>query len=647
VRGLFSSLLSGDVRTLFQRHSDLALATLVALIVGMMIVPLPAFGLDLAIALNVAFSVMLLLLAIYADGPLRIATFPSLLLLTTLFRLAIEVSATRLVLLKANAGQVIHAFGSYVVAGNMVVGVVVFLILTIIQYVVIAKGAGRVAEVGARFTLDAMPGKQMAIDAELRAGHIDRNQARGLREALARESQFFGSMDGAMRFVKGDAVAGLVVLLVNIVGGMAIAVIQRGMDVESALRTYTLLTIGEGLVAQIPALVIASAAGILVTRVSSEDESGHLGADIGRQILAQPKALASTAGLLVLLALVPGLPTVPFLVLGVLVGVSARAAMRRVPAASKAGDGTGLPSSPQLVPIALALSPRAVRLLEQTAPLGRLASDWSRVIRERHYQTTGIPIPDLVVRRLTGGAPTDDWVVEIQEIAVARGAFTAEETELDAVISAQAIVQQVLAVLDEHGHRFVGIQETQRLLDGLAHTHPDLVREVVSKQVSLVVLAELLQRLAKESVSLRNLPDILAALARHPCADKQVGQLVERVRTALQRQLTFKFRQPDGSLAVFFLDSMIEEAVRESIRKGETDSHLALEPQLRQDIVRAVGHAVADVASPVILTSSEIRPHVRAIIETEQPHVAVLAYPEIVPDAKLSSRGRISVAGPT
>ena len=315
------------------RHADVALATLVVAIVGMMIVPLPTPLLDLLIAINIAAAVTLLLVAIYVSDALKIATFPTILLITTLFRLALKVSSTRLILLHADAGEVIRAFGDFVVAGNLVVGAVIFLILTMIQFIVIAKGSERVAEVAARFTLDAMPGKQMSIDAELRAGHIDHNEARRRRAALARESQLFGSMDGAMKFVKGDAIAGIVVLAVNIVGGLVIGILQRGMDAATAARTYTVLTIGDGLVAQIPALVISTAAGIIVTRVASEEEGGHLGRDIGLQVTAQPKAIAIAAGLLLLLAVVPGLPAGPFVALAAAMGLVAwrllRAPVRR------------------------------------------------------------------------------------------------------------------------------------------------------------------------------------------------------------------------------------------------------------------------------------------------------------------------------
>src|SRR5262245_46339826 len=325
--GIMALLRAGDVRALLSRHSDMALAGLVVAIVGMMIVPLPTPLLDLLISVNIATGVVLLLVAIYVSDALKIATFPTLLLLTTLFRLALEISATRLILLRADAGEVIRAFGNFVVAGNLVVGAVVFVILTVVQFIVISKGAERIAEVAARFTLDAMPGKQMAIDAELRAGHIDAPEARRRRAALTREAQFFGAMDGGMKFVKGDAIAGIIVLAVNIVGGLVIGVLQRGLDLGAATRVYNVLTIGEGLGAHLPARPLSTAAGIIVTRVASEPdeeaEGSHLGRDIGRQVLAQPKALAIAGGLLGLLAIVPGLPAAPFLVLGAVLGAVA------------------------------------------------------------------------------------------------------------------------------------------------------------------------------------------------------------------------------------------------------------------------------------------------------------------------------------
>jgi type III secretion protein V len=653
--GIDSSLRSGDLHALLARYSDLALAALVVLIVGMMIVPLPTFVLDLLISLNIGTAVILLLVAIYVGDALRIATFPSLLLLTTLFRLAIEVSATRLILLKANAGQVIHAFGSYVVSGNLVVGVVVFLILTTIQFIVIAKGSARVAEVGARFTLDALPGKQLSIDAELRSGQIDINEARRRRALLARESQFFGAMDGAMKFVKGDAVAGIVVLITNSVGGLVIGTLMKGMDVFAALRTYTLLTIGEGLVAQIPALVISTAAGILVTRVSSEEEGGHLGSDIGRQILAQPKALAVAATLFFLLALIPGLPAVPFLVLGALIGLVAYRLMKTRHAPSSRAefpairgllgrDGLeGAAASPLLVPIAIDLSAALTQSILTRSRPSRLLAELLPTLRETYFMETGIALPTVTVQGDRSELAPGGYTIRLQEIPMASGNAFDVAARTRGSTPEEIVAEHLLRVLRQHGPMFVGIQETQALLEDLRRTHPHLVDEVVPKLISPVLLADVLQRLASEGISLRHLGDILGALARHAGDASDAALLAEEVRVALRRQITFKYGNPDGSVGVFLLDSMIEETVREAIRKTSGGSHLALEPDLSGDILQAVKRAVANVASPVILTTGDIRRHLRGLLESEQPQIAVLAYQELTPEVKLQTLGRISV----
>ncbi len=388
----------------------------------MMIVPLPAFLLDLLISLNIAIAVTMLLIAIHVADGLKIATFPSLLLLSTLFRLAIEVSATRLILLKANAGQVIYAFGSFVVASNLVVGLVVFIILTAVQFIVVAKGAERVAEVGARFTLDALPGKQMAIDAELRGGHIDLQEAQEQRQLLGRESQFFGAMDGAMKFVKGDAIAGIVILLTNLVGGLVVGVLQRGMELSSALHTYALLTIGEGLVAQIPALLISTAAGIVVTRVSSDEDGAHLGGQIAKQVLAQPKALAFSAALLTALALVPGLPAVPFLLLAAVLGLVAYRLIRRDPKAEASINGPLGPANARgaelLIPLRLDLSPDVTKSAKS-----RLSRELLPALRNGYFDETGIPLAAVQVREssdLAAGA----YAIRLHEAVIASGQVT-------------------------------------------------------------------------------------------------------------------------------------------------------------------------------------------------------------------------------
>ena len=648
-----SLLRAGDVRGLLSRYADLALAGLVVAIVGMMIVPLPTPLLDLLISVNIAAAVTLLLVAIYVSGALKIATFPTLLLLTTLFRLALEVSATRLILLRADAGEVIRAFGNFVVAGNLVVGAVIFLILTMIQFLVVSKGSERVAEVAARFTLDAMPGKQMSIDAELRAGHIDHNEARRRRAALARESQLFGSMDGAMKFVKGDAIAGIVVLAVNIVGGLVIGIVQRGMDAATAAHTYTVLTIGEGLVAQIPALIISTSAGIIVTRVASEEEGGHLGRDIGLQIIAQPKALAIAAGLLALLAIVPGLPTVPFLTLALLLGAVAWKLLRApAPEAEAAAAGQGGASvaragaprgaaadeallSPLLTPIAVEVSG------ELGAYLEGFAAEIVPRLRERLFAELGLPLPAVRLRAGAGGLTEGKFVIRLNEVPLVRGEIARD----DWGVAGARLGDEVLALLGRYGHELFGLEEAQALLDALERTHPALVREVVPKLVSLVLFTDIARRLVEEGISLRNLRDILGALAEWAPHERDPVALTEHVRGALRRVITHRYAGDGGALAAYLLDPMIEDAIRDSVQKTATGSYLALEPQLSHDIVAAIGRAVGPGATggAVLLTGAEIRRYVRRLVETEHPGLPVLSFQELAPEAQIRPIGRISV----
>jgi type III secretion protein V len=633
---VMASLRAGDVRGLLARHADLALAALVVAIVGMMIIPLPTPVLDLLISVNLAAAVTLLMVALYVGDALKIATFPTLLLLTTLFRLAIEVSATRLILLRADGGAVIRAFGSFVVAGNLVVGAVIFVILTIIQFIVISKGAERVAEVAARFTLDAMPGKQMSIDAELRAGHIDHTEARRRRAALTRESQLFGSMDGAMKFVKGDAVAGIVVLAVNIVGGLIIGVLQRGLDLSAAARTYTVLTIGEGLVAQIPALVISTAAGIIVTRVASEDEGGHLGRDIGLQVMAHPKAIAIAAGLLGVLALVPGLPAPPFLLLALVMGGIAWRLLRTAPPAPASAPAGAAPEpmDPLLTPIAVEVS------AELGARLDAFTAEVVPRVRERLFAELGQPLPSVRLRVGVAGLIGGAYVIRLNEVPLERGELGRESWDR----AGAQLGDRILALLRRYGHELFGLEEAQGLLDALERTHPALVREVVPKLVSPVLFTDIARRLLQEAISLRNMRDVLGALAEWAPHERDPVVLTEHVRAALRRAITYRHAGDGGTLTAYLLDPVIEDAVRDAIQKTASGSYLALEPQLSQDIVAAVGKAVGpSVAGAVLLTNAEIRRYVRRLIETEHPDLPVLSFQELSPEAQIRPIGRISV----
>jgi type III secretion protein V len=712
-----SLLQQGNVALFLKKYSDVALAGVVVVIIGMMIIPLPTFILDLFIVANMAAAVVMLLVAIYITEALRIATFPTLLLITTLFRLAIEVSATRLILLHADGGEVIHAFGNFVVAGNLVVGAVIFFILTMIQFIVIAKGSERVAEVGARFTLDAMPGKQMSIDAELRAGHIDHTEARRRRAALSRESQFFGSMDGAMKFVKGDAIAGIIVLVTNIVGGLIIGIVQRGMDAGVAARTYTVLTIGEGLVSQIPALVISTAAGIIVTRVASEEEGGHLGKDIVGQLTGQPKALAIAAALMLLLALVPGFPAIPFMVLAGVIGFiswqlmgdekaaalakaagarpgapAAAAAAKDAAAAGAAAAGAkggpaGAPAvpSPTLTPIGIDLSPILGELFSPDGSGGRFVKEMVPALRERVFNEMGIQLPAVRLRPGVQALAPHGYAIRIHEVTMGRGtvkpdfilaAATPDQladlgfegeaaplpeggkgawlpaSELERVRAAgvmansseEVVARHLFHLVRRYGYEFLGIQETQGLLEGLERSHPALVREVVPKLVSPVVLTDVLKRLAEEGVSLRSMREILGALAEWAPLERDPVALTEHVRGALRRQIVSKYVGPSGALVVYLLDPMIEETIRESIQRTPTGSYLALEPAISRDIIAAVNKTLAGGGSPVILTSSEIRRYVRRLLEAEHPDLAVLSFQELTSETKLQPLGRIKVA---
>ncbi|HEV3030125.1 MAG TPA: flagellar biosynthesis protein FlhA [Polyangia bacterium] len=657
---------SRDPRAALVRHADLLLAGVVVAIVAMMIVPLPTPLLDLLLSVNIAAAVTLLLVSLYVSEALKIATFPTLLLLTTLFRLALEISATRLILLRADAGQVIHAFGNFVVAGNLVVGAVIFVILTVVQFIVISKGAERVAEVAARFTLDAMPGKQMSIDAELRAGHIDARTARTRRAALARESQLFGAMDGAMKFIKGDAIAGIIVLAVNVVGGLVIGVLQRGMDVGAAARLYTVLTIGEGLVAQIPALFVSTAAGIIVTRVASEEqESGaggsHLGREVARQVFAQPKALAIAAGLLALLAMVPGLPALPFLALAAAMGAVAWRLLRAPAAANAANsetaagasdgagadDAEGTLPSPVLTPVAVELSRDLAETLGSPDPKGKgvFMSEVVPRVRERLFAELGLSLPVVCLRAGADGLADGAFVVRLNEVPLARG----EIARADWAAAGARLGDEILALMRRYGHELVGVQETQALLDGLERTHPALVREVVPKLVSPVLLADVLRRLVEEGISLRNLRDVLGALAEWAPHERDPVVLAEHVRAALRRAITFQHARSGGVLAAYMLDGLIEDAIRGAIHKTPTGSYLALEPQLSRDIMAAVSRVLGPEASAagappfVLLTNAEIRRYVRRLVEPEHPDLAVLSYQELAPEAQIRPLGRISI----
>ncbi len=581
-----------------KRWPEVAIAALVVAVVVMLIVPLPRPLLDGLLTLNIGIAVALLMAALFTPKPMSFQSFPTLLVVTTLFRVGLEVSTTRLVLADADAGSVVRAFGTSVVAANLVVGLVVFAVITIVQLIVVARGAERVAEVAARFALDAMPGKQMAIDAELRAGAIDPETARRRRGDLERESQLYGAMDGAMRFVKGDAIAAIVIVVINLVGGLVIGVGSRGMTAAQAVKTYSLLSVGAGLVAQIPSLLVAVASGMLVTRVAATGDAA-LGEDLGGQL--SPRALAGVAILLIGLALVPGLPLAPFFVLGAVAAVAAVLAVRGQPKRDMLDEpGADRVRGPRLS--LRAPDPRALRLAEIRAEVAR---------------RTGVELPPMALAR------GDELVIAIDGTPVA---WPATVSDLPAALA--ALVPELL-----------GVDRVAALVDKTAAHAPVLVREVVPKLVTLPALTEVVRQLAREQVPVEDLGGVLEAIALAP-QTKDVAALVEHVRGHLRRQISARWA-PRGQLAVYTVDGMIEDAVRSAIDRRDGAPVLALEPAIAQDIVAAVR---GKLQTGVILVSGDIRRHLRTLLEPELPEVAVLAAHELAPGTSVTTAGRIDVA---
>lgn len=664
---------------------DALFALAVLGIVLLLVAPLPPSVLDVLLAANLAAAATILVTTLFARSALAFASFPALLLLTTLFRLALNVSSTRLVLSRGEAGRVIEAFGRVVVQGSPVVGAVVFAILTLVQLLVVAKGAERVAEVAARFTLDALPGKQMAIDADLRAGAVDEAGARRRRRALERESQLFGAMDGALKFVKGDAIAGIAIVLVNVTGGLAAGAL-RGMELGAAARRYALLAVGDGLVSQIPALLLAVSAGIAVTRVGAEDEERSLGADIARQLLAEPGALATVAALCGALALAPGLPAVPFLALGSAAGLASlrlgRARRSRSGASperrdagppASAGEGpTGFaPPSPVVLELAddlMALAAAGEGLAMRNA----LAS-----LREQLWCDLGVRAPPLALRSAPLAA--GGWTLLLDEVPAAGGAAPVAEAialaapddlalvgieatpERDplsgrvvSVVDArdadrarrlgavrdplERVLAEVAWALARHAHQLVGVQEAQALLEGLEPSAPALVREV-TRQLPPAALADVLRRLVEEGVSIRPLRTVLEALLEAG-SERRPAALAESARRALRRHIGHRC-SGGTALAALLLDPRAEEAVREALA-GEA---LALDPRVAAALLDALAEQVRALDEPpVILASPDVRRALRGLFAPRFPRVAVLSYEELPAELPVRPVGKLALA---
>jgi len=594
------------------------------LAVALLILPVPAWLMDFLLAINISLAVILLLLALQVGDVLKITALPTMLLVATMFRLSLNVSTTRLILLEADAGEIVRSFGNFVVAGNPLVGGVIFLILTVVQFIVIAKGSERVAEVTARFTLDAMPGKQMSIDADLRSGAIDHQAASLKRFELEREAQFHGSMDGAMKFIKGDAIAGIAITLVNIIGGLLVGTLQQGMPVGRAISSYTVLTIGDGLVSQIPALFISIAAGLVVTRVKAERAQSNLGRQIASQVAAHPEVLFLTGAALFMLGLVPQMPTLPFCLFGVVLLIGGTLAQQRKHKASNIESPDGS---------ALKISPVTLVLDSGNSINSGLYESLDGLCNEIH-QDLGIRVPAIeIVEQDTNKR----WTLLIDDVPVAGG--TMEK------LSAAGLLDEFSLSLRRAATRFIGVQETQDMLDELESTQPALVREVVPRLVPPVLLAEILARLVEEQVPIRNLRLILATLAEWARLEADPAQLTERVRDSLRAAISYQVA-PEGKLNALLLDPAIEKLMDGSLHRTDSGTTLALSPEDGESILLGLDQAVltTGLSQVIVLTRPELRRPFWKLVCHTHPSVRVVSFLELNPTTSIQPAGKVALA---
>ncbi len=661
----------------WQQRSDVLLAGSVLLLLGVMIIPVSPVLLDLMLIANLAFALVTLSLTIYVRQPLQFNTFPTVLLLATLFRLSLNVATTRQILLNGYGGKVIEAFGNFVVGGNYAVGLVAFLILIVIQFVVITKGAARIAEVSARFTLDAMPGKQMAIDADLNAGLIDETEARERRTGIARQADFYGAMDGASKFVRGDAVAGIIITVINILGGFVIGMVQLGMPLPEAARTFTLLTIGDGLVAQIPALIISTAAGLLITR--SEGQS-HLGEELFTQMLGEARAPFAAAGILTILGLVPGLPLLPFWMLAGLTagaGLLARRAGRQASAEREAQERQE-PSGPEKIeslleidPLELELGFGLIPLVDEAAGgdlLARVTSTRRQIAGELGFVVPPVRIRDNVQ------LSAEDYRVKLRGEEVAGGSLMtgslmamgpgvaegkveglratepvfglpavwipehrrgeAEMTGVTVVEPSAVVATHLTEIVKTHAHELLTRQDVQTLIDQVKTTHPAVVEELIPNLLTVGGVQKVLKRLLKEQVSIRDMVTILEVLADNAGAVKDLDALVERCRVAINRSLIRPYKDGKGNLSVVTLDPRLEQRLVESVAPGqEGHNRLVLDPGTAQVLMNQVSESIQTLLKvaqhPVILCSQFLRPYLQEFIGRFVPQVVVLSYAEV------------------
>lgn len=674
------------------RYSDLVAAAFVVIVVVMMIVPLPPALLDLLIAVNISMALAIVVTTLYVPRALDFSVFPTLLLMTTLLRLAINVSVTRLILLHGDAGHVVEAFGNFVVGGNVVVGLIIFLVLVVIQFVVVTNGAGRVAEVAARFTLDSMPGKQMAVDADLNNGQITEEEARVRRDDIAREADFYGSMDGASKFVKGDAIAAIVITLINLIGGIIVGVAQQGMPFGEAANHFSLLTVGDGLAAQIPALLISVAAGIMVTR--SADAGDDLGSDIAGQFAAQSKAIQVAGAVVAAFALIPAFPKLPFIVVGVTLFFVGRTLGQQQAAAAEeiAKEAAIVPVAPEPSPTdkaraALAIDPLElvvgfglVPLVDQQAG-GTLVTRVSNVRRQIAAEL-GTVIPPVRIHDEVG-LRSHEYALRVRGAEVARGQVLAghqlaldpgdavgqlqgvpttepafglpavwigDESQGEAealgytvVDTESVIVTHLTETIRRHVAELLTRQDTKQLLDGLKETNAAVVDEVVPDLVTVGEIQRVLQALLKEGVSIRDLGAIVEAIGDRARVTRDPNLLAEYARQTLGRAIVGPHLDEESRLRAIALDPEIEQEIAESITATADGEYLAMDPNRAQSLVTALQaqseQPIPGGRRPVLLCSSRIRRHLRRLVEQSVPQLPVCAYTEVAPGVTVETVG--------
>ncbi len=656
-----------------------------------MIMPMPAFMLDILISANITIAVIVLLVSMYITKPVEFSVFPTTLLLLTLFRLALNISSTRLILMHGNggtraAGQVIEAFGNFVVGGNYIIGIVIFLVMLAIQYVVINHGAVRISEVTARFTLDAMPGKQMSIDSDLNAGLIDEHEARTRRKNLAAEAEFYGAMDGATRFTQRDAVASIMITTINIVAGFLIGVFQHGMDLKRALATYTILTIGDGLVTVIPALMVSVSGGLIVTRASSDNK---LGSDMKKQVFSNPQPLMLSGGVLIAMAAFPGLPTIPFLLLGSGVGYfgwrmhqKAQLEEAVVPAtgpSAAANNKDNLESLLKVEPLALEVGLGLVKLVEgaQNSPLLRRISGIRRqMASDLGYMVPPVRVTDNLqlksgeyVVLLKGaeiarfemmqncdlaihpggnappieGIPAKEPAFGIQALWIASDKADYARTQGYTVVDAVSVLGTHLAeLIRRHAFELLSRQDTKNILDRVTEENPKVIEDLVPKLLPLATVQKVFQNMLRERVSIRDAVTILESLGEAAAMTKNPILLTEYARQAIRRMLVKPYLNSSGELPGYFVDSNIEQTVERAIEYNEQSSHINLPPQKIREILDKVARTVGTGDSPTaVVTSSSARFYLRQMIEGQLPNLAILSHNEIPSGVKVVSMGLI------